>query len=75
MDVPREQGLNALFDALGGAGLGVTSLRNKANRLEELFVRLIGGGIFFCGMLVMATCLPDQNARPPPMAIATVISR
>jgi ABC-2 type transport system ATP-binding protein len=31
---------NALFAALNGAGITVTSMRNKANRLEELFVRL-----------------------------------
>ncbi|MDS4070572.1 MAG: ABC transporter ATP-binding protein, partial [Candidatus Competibacter sp.] len=37
VDVAREQGLNALFPHLSARGLEVSSLRNKANRLEELF--------------------------------------
>jgi ABC-2 type transport system ATP-binding protein len=40
VDVPRGQPLNALFGVLTEAGISVKSLRNKANRLEELFVRL-----------------------------------
>jgi ABC-2 type transport system ATP-binding protein len=40
VDVPRGQPLNALFGALTAASISVKSLRNKANRLEELFVRL-----------------------------------
>ncbi|MDS4041789.1 MAG: ABC transporter ATP-binding protein [Candidatus Competibacter sp.] len=41
VDVAREQGLNALFPHLSARGIEVSSLRNKANRLEELFVRLV----------------------------------
>ena len=46
----RSHDLNSLFAALPRAGITVTSMRNKANRLEELFVRLIererqGGGM------------------------------
>jgi ABC-2 type transport system ATP-binding protein len=37
----RSHDLNSLFAALTANGLTVTSMRNKANRLEELFVRLI----------------------------------
>jgi ABC-2 type transport system ATP-binding protein len=33
--------MNALFDALNQAGIRVISLRNKANRLEELFMGLV----------------------------------
>jgi len=33
--------LNQLFDALSAAGIHVTSMRNKTNRLEELFMRLV----------------------------------
>jgi ABC-2 type transport system ATP-binding protein len=40
VDVPRGQPLNVLFGVLTEAGIAVKSLRNKANRLEELFVRL-----------------------------------
>lgn len=35
------QPLNALFAALSGEGLSVLSMRNKVNRLEELFVNLV----------------------------------
>ena len=35
--------LNALFKALDRAGIGVVSMRNKANRLEELFMGLVEG--------------------------------
>ena len=37
----RAHDLNSLFAALSLRGITVTSMRNKANRLEELFVRLI----------------------------------
>ncbi len=40
VEVPRGTELNGLFGALSAAGIGVRSMRNKANRLEELFVRL-----------------------------------
>lgn len=38
--VPRSRPLNELFAGLSAAGLQVTSMRNKANRLEELFISL-----------------------------------
>ncbi len=41
VDVAREQSLNNLFGFLQGHHIEVTSLRNKANRLEELFLHLI----------------------------------
>lgn len=40
-DVAKEQGVNALFQQLSAHGVKVSSLRNKANRLEELFLRLV----------------------------------
>lgn len=42
--VNRGQLLNDLFAGLGNQGIRVTSMRNKSNRLEELFVKLVGGG-------------------------------
>jgi len=44
VDVEKNQGLNAVFSALAQQDITVLSLRNKANRLEELFVSLIGEG-------------------------------
>ncbi|WP_127959022.1 ABC transporter ATP-binding protein [Serratia microhaemolytica] len=40
VEVMREQGLNDLFTQLSTQGIRVLSMRNKANRLEELFVNL-----------------------------------
>ncbi|MBW7929959.1 MAG: ABC transporter ATP-binding protein [Gammaproteobacteria bacterium] len=42
VEVTRGQDLNDMFAALSAAGLHVTSMRNKANRLEELFIHLTG---------------------------------
>ncbi|WP_370553691.1 ABC transporter ATP-binding protein [Edwardsiella tarda] len=41
IEVLREQGLNGLFSQLSAQGIQVLSMRNKANRLEELFVSLL----------------------------------
>lgn len=39
--VDKEQDINALFQALSARGITVSSMRNKANRLEEMFVSLL----------------------------------
>ena len=41
VDVAKERGVNPLFQQLSAHGIEVSSLRNKANRLEELFLRLV----------------------------------
>lgn len=43
LDLDREQSLNDVFQALSQSGIEITSMRNKANRLEELFVNLVEG--------------------------------
>lgn len=48
--VPKTLTMNALFSALETHGVTVKSLRNKSNRLEELFVRLVEQN------------LPEENA-------------
>ncbi|MDX7991597.1 ABC transporter ATP-binding protein [Xenorhabdus littoralis] len=40
VDVKRGQGLNDIFSQLSTQGIQISSMRNKANRLEELFVDL-----------------------------------
>ncbi len=40
LEMPRAMDLNRVFAALGEAGIRVRSMRNTANRLEELFVRM-----------------------------------
>lgn len=37
----RSQNLNTMFEGLGELGVTVSSMRNKANRLEELFLNLV----------------------------------
>ncbi|AIY63782.1 ABC transporter ATP-binding protein [Pseudoalteromonas piratica] len=44
VDVEKSQGLNGVFDALSTSGNTVLSMRNKANRLEELFVAIVEKG-------------------------------
>lgn len=41
VDIEKEQSMNALFQHLSAQGIQVCSMRNKANRLEELFVSLV----------------------------------
>jgi ABC-2 type transport system ATP-binding protein len=42
--VAQQRGINDLFAALTAQGLQVTSLRNKQNRLEQLFIDLVQAG-------------------------------
>lgn len=44
IDVPKEAGLNEVFSQLSKQDITVLSMRNKANRLEELFVRMVESG-------------------------------
>ncbi len=41
VDVESTQGINDLFVRINAAGFRVVSMRNKANRLEELLIRLV----------------------------------
>jgi ABC-2 type transport system ATP-binding protein len=43
VEVSKDQNLNELFAALSARDIEVVSMRNKANRLEELFLRLVEG--------------------------------
>ena len=43
-EMSRAHDLNSLFGVLSAHGVTVRSMRNKANRLEELFVRLVEAG-------------------------------
>ena len=40
-ELSKEQNLNALFTELSSRGIEVVSMRNKVNRLEEVFMRLV----------------------------------
>ncbi len=42
--LPKQKSLNNLFAQLDRQGIHVLSMRNKANRLEELFMNLVDKG-------------------------------
>jgi len=44
VDVKNSQSLNDIFIQLSAQNIDVHSMRNKSNRLEELFVSLVGSG-------------------------------
>ena len=41
VDLSKEQNLNDLFSLLTATGINILSMRNKVNRLEEIFMRLV----------------------------------
>ena len=41
VDIAKDQNLNQLFERLSRTGIEVVSMRNKVNRLEEIFMRLV----------------------------------
>ena len=41
VEVSRQEGINRLFTELTRQGIEVSSMRNKANRLEETFLRMV----------------------------------
>jgi ABC-2 type transport system ATP-binding protein len=43
VEVSKDQNLNELFEELSAAGIEVVSMRNKVNRLEEIFMQLVDG--------------------------------
>ena len=45
VEVSRGQSLNDIFSQLSSQGVRVNSMRNKVNRLEELFMRLVDNSV------------------------------
>ncbi len=43
VEVERGQNINDVFNALDNQGIHIGSMRNRANRLEEMFVKLVEG--------------------------------
>src|SRR5688572_21426488 len=56
VEVSKEQNLNEIFSRLSALGIEVLSMRNKVNRLEEIFMRLVEG-----------RSSQDQTAVAPPV--------
>ncbi len=44
VEISKRQGVNDVFASLSAQGVNVVSMRNKTNRLEQLFVHLVGDG-------------------------------
>ena len=55
VEVSKEENLNDIFARLSALGIEVLSMRNKVNRLEEIFMRLVEGGR-----------AADSPGEPPP---------
>jgi ABC-2 type transport system ATP-binding protein len=45
IEMSKSQSLNDIFAQLSAQGIAVNSMRNKVNRLEELFIRLVDGSV------------------------------
>jgi ABC-2 type transport system ATP-binding protein len=43
VEISKDENLNQIFARLSGLGIEVLSMRNKVNRLEEIFMRLVEG--------------------------------
>jgi ABC-2 type transport system ATP-binding protein len=43
VEVEKGQSINKVFSELDKIGVHVSSMRNRANRLEEMFVKLVEG--------------------------------
>jgi ABC-2 type transport system ATP-binding protein len=73
IDVSKEQSLNEIFARLSALGVQVLSMRNKVNRLEEIFMRLVEGK----GMPAASAPARPVSASPSdaPTAAATPLRR
>jgi ABC-2 type transport system ATP-binding protein len=61
VEMSKTQSLNDIFEQLSAQGIVVTSMRNKVNRLEELFIRLVDGSASAArasAQLTAATAVP-----------------
>ena len=58
IEMSKTQSLNDIFAQLSAQGIAVTSMRNKVNRLEELFIRLVDGSIL-AGQALKGAALAD----------------
>ena len=61
VEVSKEDNLNDIFARLSALGIEVLSMRNKVNRLEEIFMRLVEGR----GAAGEAGGAPALEALPP----------
>jgi ABC-2 type transport system ATP-binding protein len=60
IEMSKTQSLNDIFAQLSAQGIAVNSMRNKVNRLEELFIRLVDGSAS-AGRARTAAALPSST--------------
>jgi ABC-2 type transport system ATP-binding protein len=71
VEVSKDQNLNDIFSRLSALGVEVLSMRNKVNRLEEIFMRLVDKGIEDRAVAARA----GAPAAVPASAVATAQAR
>jgi ABC-2 type transport system ATP-binding protein len=68
VDVPKASSLNVVFEQLTNQDIQVLSMRNKSNRLEELFVRMVESGRTSEGQVSLGRISKDlaspENSTP-----------
>ena len=70
IEMAREQNLNDVFSRLSSLGIEVLSMRNKVNRLEEIFMRLVEGHAGGKGVTGTDSGLPASTGLPELAAMA-----
>ena len=66
VEVSKDESLNDIFARLSALGIEVLSMRNKVNRLEEIFMRLVEGR----GAEERGAAFEPAAAAPPPGPLA-----
>ena len=76
VDIAKEQNLNELFAQLSRLGVEVLSMRNKVNRLEEIFMRLVENRMAMSSAAHAAVRRrPVRRCRRPPQHRGAVAAR
>jgi ABC-2 type transport system ATP-binding protein len=75
IDVSKEQSLNEIFARLSALGVQVLSMRNKVNRLEEIFMRLVEGKGMPAAAVPARPVSASPSDAPPATAAVTPLRR
>ncbi|MDB6090262.1 MAG: transporter ATP-binding protein, partial [Gammaproteobacteria bacterium] len=70
IEMAREQNLNEVFSLLSSLGIEVLSMRNKVNRLEEIFMRLVEGHAGAAGGKALANAVSGALTSTAETAVA-----
>jgi ABC-2 type transport system ATP-binding protein len=65
VEISKGHSLNDIFTCLSAQGIEVGSMRNKVNRLEELFIRLVDAGASENADPAAATAAPRAGGAAP----------